>query len=340
MNNKDKEEYLSYLIIHKSGFYPAEHNWAKTLANKTPKRLFKFRNFDKYTFEMIRDNYAYLSPIGGLDDPFDCLTSYGIKTPKSSDQNVAILKRIFELINIKQDREEIMNLSLSSLDSNGKLNLDEFKEKLNEIGAFDSKREIEDYFAKIEKIFVRIKAALESDRMKGFVAVAMNPTYKVGVCALTSKRDNKVMWSLYSREYKGYCIEYEIPNIDEVKYKLFPVIYRRKIDNNITNKVLQHIFGRVERELTQGKSRGQLGATNEIYILKDIDWSYQDEWRLLGDAKTHFKGLKIKAIYLGFKVTKRNEIRMTKASEKYGFELFKMKTPSGSKTIKYSKIAP
>ena len=76
----------------------------------------------------------------------------------------------------------------------------------------------------------------------------------------------------------------------------------------------------------------------ELFCTKDSDWSYQSEWRLIGKAEDHCHELKIKSIYLGFKVNKTNENKMKRYASKYGFNLYKMNAPSGDKIIRYTKI--
>ena len=45
---------------------------------KTPKVLYRYKKFDEYIFDMIENDYVYLSPTGKLDDPFDCLTNINL----------------------------------------------------------------------------------------------------------------------------------------------------------------------------------------------------------------------------------------------------------------------
>ena len=47
--------------------------------NKIPKKLFEFRNFDEFTFDMLENHYVYLAPAEKLDDPFDCLTNVNLE---------------------------------------------------------------------------------------------------------------------------------------------------------------------------------------------------------------------------------------------------------------------
>ena len=90
------------------------------------------------------------------------------------------------------------------------------------------------------------------------------------------------------------------------------------------------------------KEIGPIGAIYEMFCTKDIDWKYQKEWRLIGgttEEEKYFKEVDIKAVYLGFKVSEKNENRMKKYAKRYGFDLYKMKAPDGKKRIRFYKIS-
>lgn len=119
---------------------------------------------------------------------------------------------------------------------------------------------------------------------------------KIGVCSLTTKRDNKPMWSLYSDIYKGYCIEYEALDTEKLLQYLYPVIYTENIDNNLIKIIPKFIVETIIRFVSKGKEKN-LGCINELLCSKNSDWSYQDEWRLVGNAESKLKYLKLK-IYI------------------------------------------
>ena len=56
----DKIDYLNKKINNND--YPYEG----------PKSLFKYRKFDKYTYDMIDNNYVFLCQVKGLDDLEEC----------------------------------------------------------------------------------------------------------------------------------------------------------------------------------------------------------------------------------------------------------------------------
>ena len=73
MNNEEKREYISLQKAYDSIPFMSELMQKDDFLKKTPKTLYKFRKFDKYTVDMIENDYVYLTPARKLDDPFDCL---------------------------------------------------------------------------------------------------------------------------------------------------------------------------------------------------------------------------------------------------------------------------
>ena len=99
------------------------------------------------------------------------------------------------------------------------------------------------------------------------------------------------MWSHYSEQHKGICIEYDFTNTNSAKY-IIPVIY--------TNKV----FNCTEYLLDKSKA-GWLSLLSSLQ--KTEDWAYEKEWRLIYpynhvtiDSNMHVS--QPSAIYIGSRV--------------------------------------
>ena len=63
-----------------------------------------------------------------------------------------------------------------------------------------------------------------------------------------------------------------------------------------------------------GMSSGQTAADKSqflrLFLTKDLVWSYQKEWRLLGDAEYHLSAPKVNAIYLGKNMLEKDKQQM------------------------------
>lgn len=343
MNNKQKRKYISDLLVYNSPPFLSGFNNRRDFLKQTPVTLYKYRCFDKYAFDMIENNYAYLAPVNGLDDPFDCKNDFEIRdfynektkriTPKAIDFVIKLVcPKGFGGMNPKEIRE----LAIQCIDENG---IDyEKTPKIITSNGLMTKSEVELLFVVLNAVNESLEHDLKAAQLDGFAESAMSPEERVGVCSLSEKRDNKVMWSLYGNSYSGYCVEYDVPKRIEVISNLCPVIYTKKNNNRFIKKMLEYAVSAMSRSATNGRISGNIGAAMELFCTKDNDWSFQSEWRIIGAAGGHFTYLPIKSIYLGFKVNKSNENKMKRNAKKYGFSLFKMNPPNGKKKISYTKI--
>lgn len=343
MNNKEKRKYMADVLVFQSTPFMSEFNTWRDFLKQTPTTLYKYRSFDKYAFDMIENDYAYLAPVKGLDDPFDCLNDFSIDdyynenthkiTPKAVDFIVKLVcpKGLQHL-----SPKEVKKLAIQCIDENG---IDYEKvPKVVESNGISVKTSVEPLFVALNSFNETFENIIKSTKMDGFAKNALNPDERVGVLSLSEKRDNKVMWSLYGNNYEGYCIEYDIPKRKEVTPNLCPVIYTKRSNNRFIEKMIEYAMAAMLRAISDGRIKGNIGAAMELFCTKDSDWSYQSEWRIISSGEGQFKFLKIKAIYLGFKVSKTNERKIKKLAKAKGFELYKMNPPTGKKTIRYSRI--
>ncbi|MFA7082719.1 MAG: DUF2971 domain-containing protein [Bacteroidales bacterium] len=334
---------MTDLLVFQSTPFMSEFETRKDFLKKTPIILYKYRPFDRYAFEMIEEGYAYLAPVKGLDDPFDCLNDFTINdfynekthkiTPKAVDFIIKLVcpKGIQNL-----SPKEVKKLALQCTKEDG-IDYEKVPKVVTSNGIM-TRTEVEPLFVVLNTFNENFEGVIESAKLDGFAKSAMSPGDRVGICSLSEKRDNKVMWSLYGNNYEGYCIEYDIPKRQEVTPNLCPVIYTKRNNNRFIEKMIEDAIGAFMRAVTDGHLTGNIGASMELFCTKDTDWSYQAEWRLIANAGGRFRYLNIKAVYLGFKVKKSNESKMKKLAKEKGFSLFKMNQLSGKKRITYSKI--
>ena len=343
MTNKEKEQYLSDMMVFRSSPYLNELMGLKTFLERMPKTLYKYRSFDKYTKEMLEEPYVFLAPVKNLDDPFDCLVNPGIgQSHKDKEKSIGlsmvdyVLDLVCSLGNAKIDKKEARKI-IPKCYIDGEYNEDRARKIIQE-SAFVPEEEKETLMTVLRNVDDSLKTIINDQAMENYVKISLDPGEIVGVCSFSMKRDNKVMWSLYGKKYEGYCVEYLVPNDDEVRFNLCPIIYKRNDDNNLIRKIVRFGIANIIRLWSEGKLNRGIGCMNELFCTKDIDWSYQDEWRLIGDARGHCTKLKIKAVYIGFKAKESNVRKIKRIAKKKAFEVFLMNPPRGKKKISYSKI--
>lgn len=342
MTNKEKEQYLSNMMIFRSQAFMCELEGRREFSNQMPKILYKYRSFDKYTKEMLEEPYVFLAPVKNLDDPFDCLTNPGVNVRSRNQDSVGlamvdyVINTVCSLGNSKINKAEARKM-VTECYRNGEFDEEKVLVASERFGKLsDVEKEI--LIGTLRNIDNTLETIIKDQSIIDLTNISINPGEKVGVCSLSTKRDNKVMWSLYGKRYEGYCVEYEIPNDEGIRYNLCPVIYKRNDDNNYIRKLVKLAIANCIRFISEGALNRGIGCMNELFCTKDTDWAYQDEWRLIGDANYHCKKLKVKAVYVGFKVSDNNLLKIKRIAKKKGFKVFLMNAPKGKKKITYSEI--
>jgi len=344
MTNKEKKEYMSLALAYSSGApFISELEKRADFYAKRPKRLYKYRSFDEHSIEMLDGCYAYSTPVGRLDDPFDCLTNIDLDR-LCDGSNItlsdAIINAIVETVfshphSDSIGKEELVALAKKSV-ANGNCDYQVLCAELEKLDNISDKQK--QAFCSVMLNFQSVtNSIVQSESITNLLNLLLKAKDSIGVCSLTTQRDNKVMWSLYGSTYKGYCVEYEeITDPDTLKC-LRPVIYTKRFDNDIVGRLVVFSLESIIRMVTNGQMSTNIGALDELMCTKDADWKFQDEWRIVSNPGAHIP-LKAKAVYLGFDVQPENEKKMMACAKRNGFALYKMNSPTGSKKVTYTKI--
>lgn len=136
--------------------------------------------------------------------------------------------------------------------------------------------------------------------MEEQIQAKMNDTFCIG--SLASDYKNRLMWSHYADEHRGFCIEFDFSKGPEDCLPL-PVVYSEK---------------RVKMPWvpTQNPSKEQVRFMTESFmkalITKDIVWEYEHEWRMLiGAGDDKFVNMPpISCIYIGALCSDENKQKL------------------------------
>lgn len=346
MNNEEKREYISLQKAYDSIPFMSELMQKEDFFKKTPKTLYKFRKFDKYTVDMIENDYVYLTPARKLDDPFDCLTNIDFASiVKKHKGKYSLSSEMFEYVaevvyshpsSKELTKEGFLNMFKDCIE-NGTFNFDRAREilKTTEKLTYEQKFLLN---LIIDFILDNYKNKDDKDDLKKFIKDMLESKKTVGICSFTTNLDNKPMWSLYANIYRGYCIEYKTPKRKNFINSLSPVIYSKDTENDIFKTIIKFNIESLIRNISDGKMKTNIGCATELLCTKDTDWESQSEWRLIGNAGYKETSMEIKNIYLGFKVSKKNESVIVDLARKKKFGVYKMNKPTGSKTITYIRL--
>lgn len=302
-----------------------------------PKSLYRYVKLNNYTFDSIENNYVYLSPIDNLDDDFEGF----IANDKIAMDNV------LELLNTDKYysyfvEKALRNKNMYDIYSN--LIFDRKKEKGKYDYYFKAKYIYEEHSGCVDDITglsAMFDAYSNTDEIRKAIQVYADNYIKAskitGVCCFTENSKSQVMWNMYADNCNGCMIEYDFSTLDVYNIvDLTPVIYSsyREID---PFKLAIDAY----LECLQDGSNIDRAINKKTYyqiLTKDEEWSFQNEWRIVGISKRKSISPAIKAIYLGKNVSKKNENKLIKLASKNKFVLYKQEFGVTSKEMVYKPI--
>ena len=100
--------------------------------------------------------------------------------------------------------------------------------------------------------------------------------YSWGICCLTTKKNNILMWSHYSDNHKGFCIGYDQDKLFSYRQYLFNInttIDQVKIEYKIERPQMNFFSSFLSNTLVD--------HTINALVTKSKDWEYESEYRLI-----------------------------------------------------------
>lgn len=320
MTNEEKIAYLNQIIAsnHQTPY-------------GGPKCLYKYRPFDKYSFDMLENEYLYLCPAEKEDDETECMTTVDFE--RLVDLETNNLKRecvnqIIELIKPYSSEETYENaknkiLAITRKDGTVPANfMLDLSLELQEMAP-----EYKEIVAQLVNWIVGIPEMLDkpeiSSQLEPLFLTAYNARKETGICSLAESKDIDYMWKNYANNYSGYCIEYDLTDY-EFNVGVLPVIYQDERQTNIIMQLVGSFIG----QMITGFSNGQIQADSShfirLFLTKYKKWEYQKEWRLIGKANDKMKAPKIKSIYLGKNINNINKQKMVEYFEKRKIDIIQL----------------
>lgn len=133
--------------------------------------------------------------------------------------------------------------------------------------------------------------------------------YQNGICALTTKANDLLMWAHYSNDHKGFCV-----GIDSQKLLEFQIMYAKNSHEVVELLKVQYSDDFPNINFFQSMLKTNREWAQDILLLfssKSRHWEYEEEYRLLlhGKAKVSVPigHDAIKEIILGCKISKKNK---------------------------------
>ena len=235
MDKKWIEQYWIYIV---------SENLEEAMLLKTlnfPKSFFKYRNLSERTIDNLKENYIWLADISSLNDPFECSIQFDNDKCLREYYSSEPFRNRFRVLTGKElTKKEIKSL-------------------------VESKNPYEEYISLYKSRNIALEMSAEQQIQKiqrRWTEIVDEATRNLRICSFSTKKDSLLLWSHYSEDHKGICIEYDFEDNDLIRAFIQPVLY-----SNEVNKI----------GLLEEYSIMRMICSS---LIKFSDWEYEHEWRL------------------------------------------------------------
>ncbi len=160
------------------------------------------------------------------------------------------------------------------------------------------------------------------NKIEEMINLMFNAREYMGICSLSENFDDEYMWQNYAKNHEGYCVEYDLTEY-EYSNQIYPVVYVKKEERetDLNESIVLTAINDLIVSLSDGKIIVDRSQCIKLFLTKYDEWAYQNEWRLIGNAKEKIVAPKIKAVYVGKNASKENVEKLVRFSEIMNFKL-------------------
>lgn len=256
----------------------------------------------------------YLCPAEKLDNQFECAANFYYDSIFKSEgvMRKAIVDEITDMVSdfpSALSKKDFKKLIRKCIDKNNNFDI-----KRTAVVASENQEGLSEKEAvAVFETFAALLSGMwqNENNLKAFEGIIMkvlNARKEIGICSLSETNKSQVMWEMYAHNYEGYCVEYDsVSNID-FQLNTFPVVYSNKRETNIVKILVGLFLEYFIATLSGGKiTQSERGLDYiHLFLIKFSEWSFQKEWRVIGEANLRLKAPRIAAIYVGKKCSEEN----------------------------------
>lgn len=255
-------------------------NASRVSMSQQPAIFYRYRAFNTVTLDSLCHDTLHFAHPGTFNDPLDCNPTV------DCDSDLKQLRDLLKLLVRRRVSAEVLE-SLKKAHLQGekaiahadKLALAEAARQLADIAYHATNPEFSVGREKSEAML--LTQEIERELLRH---------YDRGVCCFSSTHSNPLLWSHYGDQHRGLCIGYGTDRVP--KPRLQRAVYggSRILRTSILVQAFLHddsnAKGKLDRDVLLRKARG---------------WSYEREWRLIGDQGLQDSPLVLEEIIFGLR---------------------------------------
>lgn len=257
----------------------------------------------------------YLCPAEKLDDPSECTADfsvqdfYHLQTDSIKFKCIEMILEQIKPYTSEENFQKVRSLVFQSVTPRGQVRrhfLLDVAFDIQELVPEVDTAPLINFLGSIPEKFDDLKI---KEQLEKLLALAYHARQGMGICSLSALKNSNEMWQNYADDAKGYCIEYDLREYENVNL-LFPVVYQNNRETNIVINMVAAFIGQMIIGMSYGQIKADRSQFMRMFLTKDTKWAYQKEWRLLGDANYKLSAPSIHAIYLGKNMDDQNKKQM------------------------------
>lgn len=230
-----------------------------------PKSFFKYRALSNLTLESLSQGYIWLSEIISLNDPFECSIQF---------DNDECWRHYYSSPTFQETFKTLTGSDLNKID------IDTLVKSAKPYEAYL-------HMCHVKGIPFNMSADEQLKRVQNrWVEIVEEMNRNLRICSFSTNNRSLLLWSHYSNEHKGICVEYDFIEADRIRTFIQPMMYRNEIYK--LGLFDDYTFTRM------------IGSS----LIKSKDWEYEQEWRVTifkqaDEFPQKLRAPTPKAIYIG-----------------------------------------
>lgn len=286
-----------------------------------PKILYKYRPFDNYAFDMLEKNYVFLCVAKNLDDTSECDVSINIKDFIDLETNnlkrtaVLLIIDMIKQYTTDENYELIKSMIMNISRKDGTIYPNRLLDIIFDLKDLAPEFDWDTFVNWLIEIPEKLNEPGIKNQFEDLIRIAYYAKEKLGICSFSELKEEEQFWEEYADNESGYCIEYDV-SCYELNKNIFPVSYTDERITDIIQSLVENFIAQMIYGFSYGKIETDKSQYLRLFLTKNTKWSYQKEWRLLGDANEKVCAPKILNIYLGKNVKDENKLKMIEYCKK------------------------
>lgn len=196
-----------------------------------PKFLYKYRPFDKFTYDMLENNYLYLCPVEKLDDKTECNAELDfnrlmdLETTNLKNECVEQIIQMISPYTSEDTYKEVYSKIKKIMRSNGTIKPNYMLDLSLELQELVPNFEFAPFVNEIVNIPEKLDDPSVNPQIQKLISMALNAKTDMGLCSLSESPNIEKMWgNYYANDETGYCIEYDVSNYPPL-IKIYCLLY-------------------------------------------------------------------------------------------------------------------